>query len=109
MPTLSCRDAANLAQLRKLADVPSLSLDVGDAVELAEILQFLSGWLTTDPSLEASLNRFVGIRPTGSTICGPTWTGSPSCWAAATVNHSLSPASGERCRTSRFPPPRSAA
>jgi hypothetical protein len=40
--------------------VPRLSLDVGDAAELAEILQFLSGWLTTDPSLEASLNRFVG-------------------------------------------------
>jgi hypothetical protein len=60
MPTLPCRGAANLAQPRKLADVPSLSLDAGDAAQLAEMLQFLSDWLTTDPSLEASLNRFVG-------------------------------------------------
>ena len=40
--------------------MPSLSLDAVDAAELAEILQFLTGWLTADPGLAASLNRFVG-------------------------------------------------
>ncbi len=40
--------------------MPSLSLDVGDATELAEVLQFLSDWLAADGSLDASLNRFVG-------------------------------------------------
>ena len=40
--------------------MPSLSLDVADAAELAEMLQFLSDWLATEPVLEASLNRFVG-------------------------------------------------
>jgi hypothetical protein len=40
--------------------VPSLSLDAGDAAELAEMLQFLSDWLAADPGLDASLTRFVG-------------------------------------------------
>jgi|GEM_PF-4954817 len=31
-----------------------------DLVELAEMLQFLSGWLASDPGLAASLARFVG-------------------------------------------------
>src|SRR5262245_52941011 len=42
-------------------DMPSLSLDLGDAAELAEILQFLSEWLAADePRLGASLTRFIG-------------------------------------------------
>ncbi len=41
--------------------MPSLSLDVGDAAELAEMLQFLSGWLAADHLLlGASLARFTG-------------------------------------------------
>jgi hypothetical protein len=41
--------------------MPSLSLDVGDAAELTEMLQFLSGWLAADHDLlGASLTRFVG-------------------------------------------------
>src|SRR5262245_58948832 len=41
--------------------MPSLSLDAGDAVELAEMLQFLSQWLTRDPGcLGPSLEDFVG-------------------------------------------------
>jgi hypothetical protein len=36
-------------------------LDAGDAAELAELLQFLSGWLARDPGgLGASLEEFVG-------------------------------------------------
>jgi hypothetical protein len=38
-------------------------LDTGDATELAELLQFLSDWLASDPAhLHASLTRFVGTH-----------------------------------------------
>jgi len=41
--------------------VPTTSLDTGDAVELAGMLQFVDDWLGTDPGeLGASLGRFVG-------------------------------------------------
>jgi hypothetical protein len=40
--------------------MPDVSLDAGDAVELAELLQFLTGWLARDPDrLGASLEAFV--------------------------------------------------
>ena len=36
-------------------------LDAGDAVELAELLQFISGWLARDPDrLGISLEAFAG-------------------------------------------------
>jgi hypothetical protein len=38
-----------------------MSLDAVDAAELAELLQFLSQWLSRDPArLGASLEEFVG-------------------------------------------------
>jgi hypothetical protein len=41
--------------------MPSTSLDSADAFELAELLQFLAGWLAADPSrLGASLLAYVG-------------------------------------------------
>ena len=41
--------------------MPELKLDVVDAAELAELLQFLSQWLARDPGhLAASLARFAG-------------------------------------------------
>jgi hypothetical protein len=41
--------------------MPEVRLDVTDAAEPAEILQFLSQWLTRDPvRLAASLEEFVG-------------------------------------------------
>jgi hypothetical protein len=41
--------------------MPDTNLDLGDAGELAELLQFLLDWLTADHDLlEASLTRFVG-------------------------------------------------
>jgi hypothetical protein len=47
--------------------MPSMPLDVGDAIELAELLQFLSNWLESDHgNLAESLARFVG-----STAYGP--------------------------------------
>jgi hypothetical protein len=41
--------------------MPAIKLDVTDAAELAEMLQFLSGWLGRDPArLGPSLEEFVG-------------------------------------------------
>jgi hypothetical protein len=41
--------------------MPDMKLDAADAAELAEILQFLSGWLARDPArFGASLDDFVG-------------------------------------------------
>jgi len=41
--------------------MPQTTLDTGDAIELAELLQFLSGWLARDPGrLGASLEAFAG-------------------------------------------------
>jgi hypothetical protein len=41
--------------------MPSVTLDAGDAAELAEMLSFLSQWLARDPGrLGASLEEFAG-------------------------------------------------
>jgi hypothetical protein len=41
--------------------MPEIKLDVTDAAELAEILQFLSQWLARDPDrLATSLEEFAG-------------------------------------------------
>jgi hypothetical protein len=41
--------------------MPSMTLDAGDAAELAEMLSFLSQWLARDPArLGASLEDFAG-------------------------------------------------
>ena len=41
--------------------MPEVKLDAADAAELAEMLQFLSQWLSRDPArLGASLTEFVG-------------------------------------------------
>jgi hypothetical protein len=41
--------------------MPEVKLDAVDAAELAEILQFLSHWITCDPGrLGPSLGEFVG-------------------------------------------------
>jgi hypothetical protein len=41
--------------------MPEVRLDVVDAAELAELLQFISRWLARDPGrLGASLEAFVG-------------------------------------------------
>ena len=41
--------------------MPAISLDTADAFELAELLQFLAGWLTADPAtLSPSLLAYVG-------------------------------------------------
>jgi hypothetical protein len=41
--------------------MPRITLDISDATELAETLQFLSDWLARDPGrLSPSLEEFVG-------------------------------------------------
>jgi hypothetical protein len=41
--------------------MPRTTLDTGDAIELAELLQFLAGWLARDPGrLGASLADYAG-------------------------------------------------
>jgi hypothetical protein len=40
--------------------MPTTRLDTADAVELAELLQFVKEWLTTDNDARASFARFVG-------------------------------------------------
>jgi hypothetical protein len=61
-------------------------LDAGDAVELAELLQFLSGWLARDPGRLAAPWKSLPATPrTTSDSCARTWTGSPSCSAATTA------------------------
>jgi hypothetical protein len=41
--------------------MPAVSLDIADAVELAELLHFLGDWPSADHDrLDASLRRFVG-------------------------------------------------
>jgi hypothetical protein len=45
----------------EITTVPTTSLDIGDAVEFAELLQFVDDGLGTDPGVfGASLGRFVG-------------------------------------------------
>jgi len=40
--------------------MPEVRLDAADAAELAEMLQFLTGWLARDPArLSASLEKFA--------------------------------------------------
>jgi len=41
--------------------MPAIPLDIEDAIELAEMLEFLGDWLESDRgTLVASLTRFVG-------------------------------------------------
>jgi hypothetical protein len=48
--------------------MPEVRLDAADAAELAEILQFLSGWLACDPTRRAvPLEEFVGHPAYGIT------------------------------------------
>jgi len=48
--------------------MPEVKLDAADAVELAEMLQFLSQWLARDPGrLGESLEQFVGHPAYGLT------------------------------------------
>ena len=48
--------------------MPQTTLDTSDAIELAELLQFLAGWLARDHArLGASLAGYVGHPAYGTT------------------------------------------
>ena len=50
---------------------PFLGLDAGEAVELGELLAFVSDWLASDPNrLDASLYEFVGVPDYVGPVCG---------------------------------------
>jgi hypothetical protein len=40
--------------------MPTTQLDIADAVELTELLQFVKEWLTTNNDARASFARFIG-------------------------------------------------
>lgn len=49
---------------------PFRGLDVSEAVELGELLAFVSDWLATDPNrLDASLYEFVGVPDRVGPVC----------------------------------------
>jgi hypothetical protein len=49
---------------------PFQGLDAGDAVELGELLAFVSDWLASDPNrLDASLYGFVGVPDYVGPVC----------------------------------------
>ena len=49
---------------------PFQGLDAGDAVELGELLAFVSDWLASDPNrLDASLFEFVGVPDYVGPVC----------------------------------------
>ena len=57
---------------KEVNPMPDLRLDAVDAVELAELLQFLAGWLARDPDrLGASLEDFVGHPAYGTGAAAP--------------------------------------
>ena len=93
--------------------MPKMKLDVVDAAELAELLQFLSQWLARDPArLGDSLAQFAATPPTAWPSCAATWSGSSSCSAAATASssstpdHMHQPLRYDRCRLAAQPPGR---
>jgi hypothetical protein len=73
--------------------MPQMSLDASDAAELAELLQFLSQWLSRDPArLGASLEEFVGHPAYGTAQLQQDLDGSPSCSGAMTASPCPAPA-----------------
>jgi hypothetical protein len=49
---------------------PFRGLDAGEAVELGELLAFVSDWLASDPNrLDASLYEFVGVPDYVGPVC----------------------------------------
>ena len=70
--------------------MPEMKLDVADAAELAELLQFLSQWLARGPArLGGSWQSSSATPPTAWPSCAVIWSPSSSCSAAATASPSL--------------------
>jgi hypothetical protein len=66
--------------------MPEVRPDATDAAELAEMLQFLVGWLDRDPAgWPPRWHSSSATPPTASANCVTTWPVSPSC-SAGTKN-----------------------
>jgi hypothetical protein len=76
---------------------PQAQLDLADAIELAEMLTFISQWLhgTDHAQLAASFGRFIGTQGYDLPPCAATWPASPSCSATTTESNSSAPATAE--------------
>jgi hypothetical protein len=70
--------------------MPQITLDMGDAAELAETLTFLASWLSGSQkqTLADSFAAFVGHHAHETATSAPTCTGSPSCSAEPTAKNS---------------------
>jgi hypothetical protein len=70
----------------------TINLANEDAIELAELLRFLNGWLTSDHDhLDASLHRYVGHPSYHLERLTTDWPASPSCSATTPTASSSSP------------------
>ena len=86
-----------------------MNLDPADAAELADLLQFIVGWLASDREHTASsLLHYAGDVPTAPASSTWTWTASPPSSERTTANHSPG-TTGTTCRTlpggGHFKPP----
>ncbi len=70
--------------------MPQITLDMGDAAELTEMLTFLADWLSGSQKqiLDESFASFVGHPLTTPTPSALICTGSPSSSAPATAKNS---------------------
>ena len=77
---------------KAVTTMPELRLDIVDAAELAELLQFLSrGWPATGAASAPPWRSSSATPPATSASCARTWTGSPSCSAATTARPCSAP------------------
>jgi hypothetical protein len=81
--------------------MPAISLDVADAIELAELLQLIDDWLQSDPgNLTSSLARFTGSPVTALRNSAATSPGSGSSLASPTAR-----VSSARANSNQTPSP----
>ena len=80
-----------------------VTLDMGDAMELEQLLEFLAGWMKADRDyLAPSLARYLGTEASASRSRARvpshwprTSAGSGSCWAPPTARASSPPTSSD--------------
>jgi hypothetical protein len=73
-----------------MTTMPDVNLELADAAELAELLTFLTDWLSgsQQQTLTDSLTAFIGHPACDVETSPPTYTASSSCSASTTANNS---------------------